>query len=197
MVFPLACGVCVDQSLLAALPFLLWWGVLFVLWALLWGPFCAVGSRWGRARPSLRPLRWFAAFVGLGLLAAPLTLGSLFLPLLFLLPVWLHRLWRRPLFAEPPRPVGAPGFPALAAGVRRWTLSLALGSVPLSYVWSHFVKHPEDYPFRDWLLLPLPLAAAAALLLPWIVGTLLYELRLRRFDDAAASPLAPEGGGAG
>lgn len=89
----LACGLCYDLPMAAALPFLPWWLALFLVWALPFGLVERLVLR-GRVDPPLRPLRWAGATV-LALLASGLLfMGSLALAFGPILVFWCMCLLR-------------------------------------------------------------------------------------------------------
>jgi hypothetical protein len=76
----LACGQCADQSLFHVFPFLFYWMILFVICSLLMGPILAGIAGWRKEALPPLPHRYFLPALGLSLLLAPLTMGSMALP---------------------------------------------------------------------------------------------------------------------
>ncbi|HBP18231.1 MAG TPA: hypothetical protein DEA08_10615 [Planctomycetes bacterium] len=181
MPIALACASCSDTALVRALPFVFYWALLFLLWALLWGPVSAGLSWWSGARPSVRPWRYLLAACALVLGSAIWLGASALQPLLVFLPVWLLRLWERdPLAAGAPATPRVERFAHVAARARRVTLSLAALLVPAAYVRQYVQSNPQVLPFRELLLVPEPLAAVGGVVFAWAILAALWELRVRQ-----------------
>jgi hypothetical protein len=179
MTISLACGSCTDPVLAQTLPFVFYWTLLFAFWALGWGLVGAVLAHRAGVRLGMRPLRYLAAAPLVIVLLGPFTMGSVLAPMLLFLPVWLYRLWSRPLLELPPcSPAGRRAASTVAA-VRRITLSLAGLLVPVGYVRNYVQYHPEVIPFREWLLVPEPLAAVGGVVAAWAVVVAWLETRRR------------------
>jgi hypothetical protein len=87
----LACGFCLDGSLLFVFPFFLYWTVVFVGWLLIGGWVAVFARIRGIALP-VSPFRWFLwALATLAVTCVPL-MGALITPLAFVESVWLFRL---------------------------------------------------------------------------------------------------------
>jgi len=87
----LACGCCLDGSLLFLFPFFLYWTVVFAGWLLIGGWVAMFAHIRGIALP-VSPIRWFFwALVTLVATFVPL-MGALITPLALVESVWMFRL---------------------------------------------------------------------------------------------------------
>ena len=89
-----ACGVCADTGLLAIMPFLGWWVLLFLGWSLLVGPLVFRFVNAANATDLKNPARLFLGFLGLLVVGAVITEGSFLLPFVLLAPFWIQALVR-------------------------------------------------------------------------------------------------------
>ena len=181
----LACGSCGDVEVARLLPFVFYLTLLFLFWALGWGLLGSVLSRRAGVRLRVKPLRHLAAAVIVIVAAGPFTLGSLLMPMVLFLPVWFLRLWRCRVLEDPPVSKAARRFEALAERVRRMTLALCMLLVPLAFVRQYVQRNPDVLPFREWLVVPEPVAAVGAVVFAWAVVVGVWQARGKARDQAS------------
>ncbi len=130
----LACGQCADSAVSGVLPFVFYWLLIFLAWALLWGIPAAIASQYKGHSLRVSPPRYLLMMVGIVVVAVPVTMGSLLMPMLVFLPVWLIVLFRR----DPMKPPPVTGKPTrlqfLEARVRRIVLASALLLIPVGHI---------------------------------------------------------------
>ena len=165
----LACGSCIDGSLVRVVPFVVYWGALFAIWAVVWGVVGNVIAVRSRSRLGMQPLAYALAIPALTFVLG-LALFGLILPALLALALWLYRLASRPLLAEP----GSRRAERVVAAMRRITLHLAGLLVPLGYVRAHGDRLGDVEPFATWLVVPPQAALAGSLVLGWALAGLVW-----------------------
>lgn len=134
MIMPvLACGMCVDQMIYSALPFVFHWLPVFFIWSVLAGIPLAVASRIKRQPLLLYPHRYFLLGSGLVIAFAPLSGGSVAAPLFLTVCIGLVRA-RRSLISARKMETAPTGLPLLGCRVQRLFLAVCLGVIPVSYL---------------------------------------------------------------
>ena len=92
----LACGACLDASILRGAPFFLYWTVVFLIWALPFGiPFAVYAKRRG-VKLAIHPLRYLIYAVVTVVAFIPLAMGAVLGPMSLFMVVWLLQLWWSP-----------------------------------------------------------------------------------------------------
>jgi len=163
-VFVLACGVCTDGLIMLGAPFMLYWTAAFLIWAVPFGVPLSVYAKIRGVTLQLHPLRYLLYALGGVIVALPLTMGSVLLPMSVFLPIWLVRLWkslRKGKSNEPEESRSAeksegcdkaPKAPlssvqALALKGRRLAFAVCVGLVPVAYARLIFQAVRGDFPF--------------------------------------------------
>ncbi len=126
-----ACGVCADTGLLAIMPFLGWWVLLFLGWSLLVGPLVFRFVNAANATDLKNPARLFLIFLGLLVVSVVITEGSFLLPFVLLTPFWIQALVR--------------GIRCQCLGWRKFCITLVAVMalvVPVSYVFPVMKEKP-------------------------------------------------------